>query len=256
VYKAEGVTLLITHYNRSDSLARGLGRYRELGVTFEDIVVSDDGSRPEHVTRLHALATEFGFRLLTTPVNEGLGHNLNKGQDAVRTPYTLYVQEDFCATDALAARLGSALRVLASEPDIDVVRLYAGVEYPYRVSRGDGYSELKFSLLKPGTAKFFCYSDTPHLRRGSFSRKFGRYAEGIPAIKTEKAMVMSFLQAGGRAIQCDVSDVFVHENTDAEPSTQNYSAFFRIKRVLPDAVFDALWTVKLTAEFLARRYRA
>ncbi len=93
VYK--DVTLLITHYNRSSSLERLFRSFRDMGVWFEDVVVSDDKSREEHLERIRALQKEFDFRLITTPENRGLGHNINKGQDAVKTPYTLYIQEDF-----------------------------------------------------------------------------------------------------------------------------------------------------------------
>src|SRR5690554_1095320 len=95
VHRFEDVTLLITHYNRSRSLERLLRAFQDLGFQFGGIVVSDDGSRPEHLERLHLLKEAFNFNLVTTPKNRGLGNNINKGQDAVTTPYTLYVQEDF-----------------------------------------------------------------------------------------------------------------------------------------------------------------
>ncbi|MBO3273520.1 glycosyltransferase, partial [Hymenobacter defluvii] len=92
------VTLLITHYNRSKSLERLLGAFKALGVMFGDIIVSDDNSKGLHVQAIEHLQTRYSFKLITAPVNRGLGNNLNKGQDAVATPYTLYVQEDFVPT--------------------------------------------------------------------------------------------------------------------------------------------------------------
>ncbi|HVZ24538.1 MAG TPA: glycosyltransferase, partial [Sediminibacterium sp.] len=89
------VTLLVTHYNRSSSLERLLHAFTAIGCRFGDIVVSDDGSRDEHLQKIKQLQQHLGFRLITTAVNKGLGNNINKGQDAVSTPYTLYVQEDF-----------------------------------------------------------------------------------------------------------------------------------------------------------------
>src|SRR5215217_1207972 len=94
-YQFDDVTLLITHYNRSQSLEQLLKSFAVLHCKFEDIVVSDDGSKPEHIDYLHTLQRQFEFRLITTPKNRGLGNNINKGQDAVQTPLTLYVQEDF-----------------------------------------------------------------------------------------------------------------------------------------------------------------
>ncbi len=249
------VTLLITHFNRSQSLTHGLQAFHDLDISFADIVISDDGSASAHLDRLKKLQTEYAFRLLTTPVNRGLGHNLNKGQDAVGTPYTLYVQEDFCPTSQFPGRFQDALALMEKRPDVDLIRFFTQHIHPRLRPVQNGYLEMVFRLLTPGFYKFFCYSDTPHLRRRSFFRQFGRYAEGIPAVKGEKAMMMSFLQAHGKCLVCDKSDIFVHENTDHEPSTQDYSAFQTIRRRLPAVVFELLWTAKLTAEFLFKRYR-
>ena len=49
------ITLLITHYNRSSSLERLLSTVKMLGLSFGDIVVSDDGSKPEHQEKLQFL---------------------------------------------------------------------------------------------------------------------------------------------------------------------------------------------------------
>jgi glycosyltransferase involved in cell wall biosynthesis len=253
--KATGVTLLVTHFNRSKSLERLLAAFRSLDCAFDDIVVSDDASKPEHLDRLKVLAEEHPFRLVTTPVNRGLGNNLNKGQDAVTTPYTLYVQEDFHPTPRFTTSFPDAFEIMEARRDVDMVRLYAGVKYPRLKPYKNGFSEMIFSLACPGPAKFFYYSDTPHLRRRSFFERFGRYAEGVKAIQGEKSMVMSFLQARGKGMECDVNDIFVHENSETEPSTQDYSAFFRIKRRIPEPVFEAIWTAKLTAQFLFVRYR-
>jgi len=88
-YNFKGITLLVTHYNRSRSLERLLNSFKSLQCVFEDIVVSDDGSKPEHLDYLKSLQSTLSFRLITTEKNKGLGNNINKGQDAIRTPYTL-----------------------------------------------------------------------------------------------------------------------------------------------------------------------
>ena len=48
-YFFKDVTLFITHYNRWRSLDRLLISLEKLNCKFEDIVVSDDASRPEHL---------------------------------------------------------------------------------------------------------------------------------------------------------------------------------------------------------------
>ena len=61
-----GVTLFITHYNRSNSLGRLLKSFKQLDCFFEDIVVSDDGSSVANQENLIQLQLEFPFRIIGT----------------------------------------------------------------------------------------------------------------------------------------------------------------------------------------------
>lgn len=220
------ITLLVTHYNRSQSLQRLLQAFANQNINFGDIVVSDDGSRPEHLDRLRELAVTYNFQLITTPKNRGLGNNINKGQDAVTTPYTLYVQEDFDPFPGYAEHLQDALDLMNERPELDMARFYAYFKYPYLKPLRKGFSEMMFSVWKPGYRKFHVYSDHPHLRRTSFFSKFGRYAEGIKGDRTEFLMAMSFLKNKGKAIFYeDYKGLFDQVNPDDEPSTMTRSDF-------------------------------
>lgn len=214
------VTLLVTHYNRSSSLERLLRSFVKIGCSFGDIVVSDDGSKQEHVEAAQVLSQEMGFRLITTPKNGGLGNNINKGQDAVNTPYTLYVQEDFEPAVDFATHFSSALELLEERKDLDIARFYAYFKYPYLKPVRDGFAEIRFSIWKPGYLKFYAYSDHPHVRRTSFFKKFGRYTEGVKGDVTEYRMMMSFLQHKGKGIfYDDFRSLFEQKNSSDEPST-------------------------------------
>ncbi len=46
------ITLLITHYNRSSSLERLLAAMQRTQCSFGEIIVSDDGSKPEYQEQL------------------------------------------------------------------------------------------------------------------------------------------------------------------------------------------------------------
>lgn len=222
----DAITLLITHYNRSKSLERLLNAFNEQGIAFGDIVVSDDGSKPEHLERLKEMAGPYHFRLITTPVNKGLGNNINKGQDAVNTPYTLYVQEDFDPLPGYAQHLADAFDIMQDRKDVDMVRFYAYFKYPYLKPYKKGFSEMMFGIWKPGYRKFHIYSDHPHLRRSSFFNKFGRYAEGIKGDRTEFLMALSFLKNKGKAMFYeDYKGLFDQVNTSTEPSTMKRSDF-------------------------------
>jgi glycosyltransferase involved in cell wall biosynthesis len=218
-------TLLITHYNRSKSLERLLVAFKQLDVKFGEIIVSDDCSKPEHQNFLRYLQHHYQFRLVTTPVNKGLANNLNKGQDAVRTPYTLYVQEDFVPQEAFPEKLADALNMMSQREDLDIARFYAYFDYPYLKGIGKGFSEMKFNIWKLGYKKFYAYSDHPHLRRSNFLQKFGRYKEGIKSDRTEYLMMFSFLLRGGKGVFFnDYQSLFHQENSSSEPSTvhRNY----------------------------------
>lgn len=216
----DGVTLLITHYNRSRSLQRLLAAFSELNCRFHDIVVSDDGSKAEHQSLLADLQRQYGFRLITTPKNRGLGHNLNKGQDAVQTDYTLYVQEDFIPKPLFVQRLRESLVYMDENQSLDIVRYYAYIPYPYQKPYADGFSEMQFSPWALNYNKVYYYSDHPHLRRRSFFDKFGRYAEGKSVDKTEYQMCVSFLQNKGKGLfYSDFKALFDQKNDSIEPST-------------------------------------
>ena len=65
------VTLLITHYNRSRSLERLLQTFATQQIVFGDIVVSDDGSKPEHLDYLKAIRKIVRSQHLTLNFNIG-----------------------------------------------------------------------------------------------------------------------------------------------------------------------------------------
>src|SRR5690606_39124240 len=126
-------------------------------------------------------------------VNKGLGNNINKGQDAVHTPFTLYVQEDFVPMDIFPDKFSVALQMMRERPELDLARFYAYFKYPYLRPLRDGFSAMRFNWWLPGYLKFYMYSDHPHLRRDNFFGRFGRYTEGVKGDVTEYRMMMSFL---------------------------------------------------------------
>lgn len=216
----DDVTLMITHYNRSKSLEQLLSKVKEANCSFKDIVVSDDCSRPEHLDYIKSLSSEYNFRLITGEKNKGLGNNLNKGQDAVNTPFILYIQEDFIPLDHFSENLKNGISLLKDYQDFDMVRFYAYKKYPYLKAVKYGFSEMLFKWWYPGLDKFAYYSDHPHLKRDNFSQKFGRYREGTSGDKTEFSMMMSFLKKKGKAFFYDEhKSVLEQVNSSEEPST-------------------------------------
>lgn len=254
-YSFPQVSLLVTHYNRSSSLERLLRSFNSIGVHFGEIVVSDDGSRVEHLNQLKALQAELHFRLVTTPMNKGLGNNINKGQDAVTTPYTLYVQEDFEPAADFGLHFSHAFQLMEERPNVHMARFYAYFKYPYLKPIAHGFSEMIFKLWYPGYKKFYYYSDHPHLRRSNFLQQFGRYAEGVSGDKTEYRMMMSFLQREGKAIYFDrFQDLFIQKNSTNEPSTMKRNKLRESNNIFIHLAREVYRHFKFNFDYLIRRF--
>lgn len=218
----ENISLLITHYNRSKSLERLLICFDGLGIQFKEVIVSDDGSNPEHIAALVKLQELYGYTLVIAPNNKGLGNNINKGQDAVTTPLTLYIQEDFTAQPLFVEKLIFANQLMFTDASVDFVRFYAYSLYPHLRPFKEGFSEMIFrqSYFWEGYGKFYLYSDHPHLRRSDFFNKFGRYSEGIKPERCEYNMMMSVLKVGAKAyFYEDYKALLSQINSSKEPST-------------------------------------
>ena len=260
-YIFENVTLLVTHYNRSSSLERLLQSFKQLGCTFGDIVVSDDGSKPEHVERIKELQNSYTFRLITTPANKGLGNNINKGQDAVTTTYTLYVQEDFVPKEIFPEHFKDALQFLEEDKGLDIARFYAYFAYPYMKPFKNGFSEMKFhtSPFYSNHLKFYFYSDHPHLRRSNFFEKFGRYVEGQKGDVTEYRMALSFIYHHARGLfYNEFTTLFDQANSSNEPSTMNRSGWRESRNPVFLAVRTLYLKVKLakwTWDVVSKKYK-
>ncbi|MBG6234104.1 glycosyltransferase involved in cell wall biosynthesis [Pedobacter sp. CAN_A7] len=219
-YHFKDVSLLITHYNRSESLENLLIAFKSLNCFFQEIVISDDGSADLHLNRIKELKQAFDFKLVTSAQNQGLGNNLNKGQAAVTCGLTLYIQEDFIPTAKFPEEFQKALAIFNEQQDLDIIRFYAYVKYPYLENYKDGYSLMYIKPWHADYQKIYYYSDHPHLRRSNFNKKFGKYAEGIKGDRTEYQMCVSFIQKKGKGLfYNDYQSLFVQKNSEAEPST-------------------------------------
>ncbi len=260
LYSFPGITLLITHYNRSASLERLLSAFRKLNCSFEDIVVSDDASRPEHLEKIREMQSTYNFRLVTTPVNRGHGHSMNKGQDVITTPYTIYVQEDFVPLPDFPACFTDAVTLMNEHQDIDYIRFWAlYTPYPHLKPYANGYSEMIYSFWDTSHLKFYQYSDTPHLRRNNFFEKFGRYREGLKGDIIDYKMAVSFTANRGKGLfYNEFHSLFSHENSPDEPSTMRPLITWRQKRNLHTIVLRFLYLkykwIKCTLDIKFRRF--
>ena len=224
MYTFPDVSLLITHYNRIESLENLLASFKRLSCSFGEVVVSDDGSKTEHLTKLKSLSRLFDFKLISAVRNMGLGNNINKGQDQVTKTYTLYIQEDFEPTSDFPEKFAKALAFMHADEKLDIVKFYAYYPYPYLKSFSADYDEMYVKDFGFKYDKIYFYTDHPHLRRSSFFEKFGRYPEGIKGDVTDYKMCISFLQNKGKGVFYKQYDkLFLQKNSLEEPSTMTRS---------------------------------
>lgn len=250
-YYFDRISLLITHYNRSNTLERLLSTFKMLQCTFNEIVVSDDGSKPEHLDRLKELQIEYSFKIVTSPKNKGLGHNINKGQDAVKSPYILYVQEDFFPKPEFPKHLAESLEYMKKDEKLDLVRFSANLRYPFLKPYKNGFSLMQLSPFAFNYKKIYCYSDHPQLRRSSFLEKFGRYAEGIRGDRTEYQMCISFIQKKGKGLfYNDYRNLFAHSNSENEPSMMDRSGAKKVNNLFIKTLKDFLRQFKYSYDIL------
>lgn len=238
-YHFKDVTLLITHYNRSGSLGRLLNTFKDINCSFGDVVISDNASETEHLEYIANLSQTHNFRLITSPVNKGLGNNINKGQDAVKTKYTVYIQDDFIPLPSFPDHFKDALDILEEDKSWDLVSFYSYVPYPYLKPYKNGFSEKIFKAMPWYTnhLKFYVYGDHPHLRRSDFFSKFGRYKEGVNLDETERDMCLAFIKNKGKALFYDDHyGLLDQQNSESEPSTATYRKEWR-QRKTPFVLF-------------------
>jgi len=248
------VTLLVTHYNRSQSLERLLEHFQKMKTSFSDIVVSDDGSKKEHLDYIKELENKFDFTLVTAPENKGLGNNINKGQDAVKTDYTLYVQEDFIPLESFDEHFKNGYQLMEEDDSIDITRFYAYEKYPVLKNVKDGFSEMVFKFWSLDSHRITKYSDHPHLRRKTFLEKFGRYSEMKNPEKTEYDMMISFLKRKGKAyIFKDIKSIFRQINSAVEPSTMERNYWRNNENILVSMARRVYRHLKFNYMFISKK---
>jgi dolichol-phosphate mannosyltransferase len=123
------ITVVIPAYNEGAAFGSGLvsiadyfAIYRGAGYDFRYLIV-DDGSRDETAAAASAFARfRSNVRVLTHPVNRGLGAALRTAFDAVESEFVLVLDADLSYTPALGMELIEALE--RQDADLTVASAY------------------------------------------------------------------------------------------------------------------------------------
>src|SRR5690606_15031787 len=128
-------------------------------------------------------------------------------------------QEDFVPNPRFVEILKKSVSIMENKPELDIIRYYAYIPFPYLKPFDQDFDEMYTPLSGVRYTKIYAYSDHPHLRRSSFTNKFGRYAEGIKGDRTEYRMCISFIQKKGKGLfYRDFQQLFSQINSASEPS--------------------------------------
>lgn len=181
------LSILITHYNRSDELLECINEINEIdfGYSYE-VVVSDDGSLENHVQNIKTFPIDV---LVLSDKNLGLAANLNKGIKACSGKYIIYCQEDFFIKKSLKKILPDCFDLLDSKK-IDMVRFTANYSFPKLMELSNYVNIIPKFSFQNFKVNAFQYSDHPFITTQSFYNEYGYYLENTsgPYGETEFAI--------------------------------------------------------------------
>lgn len=143
------------------------------------------------------------------------------------------------------------MHILDTEPELDMVRFYAYLKYPYLKPYKKGFSKMVIKPWFTNYKKIYYYSDHPHIRRSTFFQKFGRYAEGLNVDRTEYKMCVSFIKNKGTGLfYDDYKALFNQVNSTSEPSTTTRTSWKNSENPLIAVVRDVYRQLKYNFDLL------
>lgn len=125
-----------------------------------------DPLQPWFGTHLKAFCMAYDIPLLFREDAPNLGAMMNSAMEASHTKYTMIVQDDWyleCICD-----LSPGISLMDERPDIDIIRYSWPGNNITIIGEVDGWRKLSPTGMWP-------YGDDPHIRRDSFTTRFGKY---------------------------------------------------------------------------------
>lgn len=189
------LSILITHYNRSEALKDCIEAIRHIGFSSEyEVLISDDGSNEEHLNNIKGLKYD---QLLLSKNNQGLTNNINKGLKACKGTYILYCQEDFLLNPQIAVILDECMDLIKRNI-LDMVRLTANYKFNYLKALTPQVSKIPTFSISNFNINTFRYSDHPFITTIDFYNKFGYYLEDVSGPYGETEYAIRLLKLGAR----------------------------------------------------------
>lgn len=200
------VTIGIITYKRPEEIKATVLALRE-HLTYSGhlkFLVADDTSGPNYAPGLKRSNAFKGLDVtfISTPENQGWGHNANNMLTEFTTDYLYFTEDDYVLAHPLNLDIGVAL--MEASPRIGMLR-YRGVagsnlvmhlaeaKAPMLPTYQDGEGALtegkiNHLIIDGGSPELWVYSNGPHLKHRRFHTFYGPYPQGLRLGATEEKM--------------------------------------------------------------------
>lgn len=221
------LSILITHFNRPEALAICIAAIKKVKFQIPiELVVSDDGSRPENLSPLQELPIDV---LVTSPKNKGLASNLNRGIKACKGDFIMYIQEDFIIKPEILNVLPESIDVLNSG-QIDMVRFRANYVFNHLVPLTKHISIIPKFSFKNFNINTFQYSDNPFITTPAFFEKHNYFLEQASGPYGETEFAIRVLKSKSKIAIADKNYFDANVESSSVMVTHSVKKRFGFKR--------------------------
>lgn len=204
------ISILITHFNRFESLLICLHSFKSLSLRNVEFVVSDDGSEPSVQNKLKNNKVD---TLILNDINTGLSSNLNRGIRACKGSYILYCQEDYIPKAELSFYILQAINIIKSGK-ADMCRLKANYNFPHLIPLNSDYNLIPKFSWKNFYYNTFQYSDNPFITRSDFFNDYGFFLDNVSGPYGENEYAIRIMKSRAKIAICNVYQF--KENQESE----------------------------------------
>jgi hypothetical protein len=232
----ERVKILISHYNRIDTIKEVVIALRNnLGQDFE-INIADDKSDPKVISKLYKLKCN----IIENAGEKGLGGNMNNGLNTINSKYLLSLQDDHVIKRNIdKIFFNNIVKIMDKYEDIDIIRFLIPRPGAFKIKEIRNYNGLTIviidnTIINNYPESFNVFSFWPHLIRMKLFRKLGVFeTEGI-ATELEFGM-RCLLNKAKIAYVIGYENIFYHldhgisnrKSSSYNPKIRNYFRFYK-----------------------------
>jgi glycosyltransferase involved in cell wall biosynthesis len=188
------ISILITHYNRYDSLINCLEAFSNLKLKNVEYVISDDCSSIDIQEKLKKIDVD---KLIISDKNSGLASNLNRGLKECKGNFILYCQEDFIPSSNLLIYINEAKEILSGDK-ADMCRLKANYKFPKLIDLSDNFKLIPKFSWRNFYYNTFQYSDNPFITHSNFFKEFGYFMNDVSGAYGENEYAIRIMKSNAR----------------------------------------------------------